>query len=140
MKGVSAIIAVILILMIVVALAALAYTWFTGIFTSLTGGAQTAISSTTTALGTNFRIESAKNTSATVVTVMTRNVGTVDLDMTKLSAYIDEEAKPITNQANLGISVAGNITLFTVTGAVNPNGKTLKIVTSTGLEQSATIK
>ena len=59
MKGVSAVIAIILILMIVVALAALAYTWFTGIFASMTQTAGTAVTSTTGAMATQFRLESA---------------------------------------------------------------------------------
>ena len=139
MKGVSAIIAIILILMIVVALAALAYTWFTGIFASLTGTAQTSVETTTTALGTNFRIESAKNVTPSVVTVTIRNVGTTTIDLTKLTAYVNDEKKDIENQASLGDLVYGNTTTFNVTGVTEPKGKKLKIVAETGLEQSTTI-
>ena len=59
MKGVSEVIAIILILMIVIALAALAYTWFSGIFATLTGTASTSITTTTQQMQVQFRMEGA---------------------------------------------------------------------------------
>jgi hypothetical protein len=77
--------------MIVIALAALAYTWFSGIFASLTSTAGTAVTTTTTAMATQFRIESARNHSSTAVTVLIRNIGTQDFDAsaTKTGIYMD---------------------------------------------------
>ncbi len=142
MKGVSAIIAIILILMIVVALAALAYTWFTGIFAGLTGGAKTAVETTTEAMGVNFRIESAKNVSSTSdfnISVTVRCIGTSTLDLTKLTAYIDDDKKEIQNQAGLESLVYGNTSTFFVSTTDDPVGSTLKLVAATGLEQTTTI-
>jgi len=142
MKGVSAIIAIILILMIVVALAALAYTWFTGIFATLTGGAETAVETTTTAMGVNFRIESAKNVSDVPccdISVTVRSVGTSALDLTKITAYVDDEKKEIHQQTTLPTMGYGDTETFYVNDTSNPVDKTLKIVAATGLEQTATI-
>jgi len=138
MKGVSAIIAIILILMIVVALAALAYTWFTGIFASLTGGAETAVETTTTAMGVNFRIESAKNVTSDDVTVNIRNVGTSAINVSKMTAYVNDEKEEITDISDPSL-VYGETATFFVNNTDEPNGKTLKIVAETGLEQTTTI-
>ncbi|NIM46692.1 MAG: hypothetical protein GTN40_00855 [Candidatus Aenigmarchaeota archaeon] len=137
MKGISAIIAIILILMIVVALAALAYTWFTGIFAGLTGGAETAVEATTTAMGVNFRIETAKNVTDDV-SVTIRNIGTSTINVSKMTAYVDDEKEEITDIAD-SILDYGETTTFFVNNTVEPNGKKLKIVAVTGLEQTATI-
>jgi flagellin-like protein len=138
MKGVSAIIAIILILMIVIALAALAYTWFTGIFSSLTGTAETSVESTTTAMGTNFRIENAKNTSATNVTVNVRNVGTSTINVSKMTAYVNDEKKNIEDISDSSLTY-GETAIFNVTSVSEPKGKKLKLVAETGFEQSTTI-
>jgi flagellin-like protein len=77
MKGVSSVIAIILILMIVIALAALAYTWFSGIFASLTSTAGTAVTTTTSAMATQFRIESSRYSSVIGgIAIAIRNTGT----------------------------------------------------------------
>lgn len=97
MKGVSEVIAIILILMIVIALAALAYTWFSGIFTQLTGSAGQTIVSTTTTMGTQFSLEAAAcAVGATpacdvgdVISMSLRNTGQPVFDATKTSFYID---------------------------------------------------
>ena len=138
MKGVSAIIAIILILLIVVALAALTYTWFTGIFASLTGTTQTSIDTTTTSMETSFRIETAKNVTSSVVTVIIRNIGTSTVNVDKMSAYVDDEKKDIEDVSNSSLDY-GEISKFNVTGATEPKGKKLKIVAEIGLEQTTTI-
>jgi len=142
MKGISAIIAIILILMIVVALAALAYTWFTGIFATLTSGAETSVETTTTAMGVNFRIEAAKNVTGVPccdISVTIRNVGTSTIDLTKLTSYINDEKKDIYDQSNLGSLDYGDTGTIYVNDTSDPVGKSLKIITETGLEQTTTI-
>jgi len=97
MKGVSEVIAIILILMIVIALAALAYTWFSGIFTQLTGTAGQTIQQTATTMGTQFVLEAAAcSVGATpacdvgdTITFTLRNTGQPTFDATKTSVYID---------------------------------------------------
>jgi len=149
MKGVSAIIAIILILMIVIALAALAYTWFSGMFSTLTGGAQTSIESENVAMNTLFRIEMAKNgTTGTCynVSVTIRNLGTSTINASKMSFYIDDDKKTASGVSTSNIPY-GNVTTFTVINTTSPGsgcgdmkGKKLKLITETGLEQSATIQ
>jgi len=140
MKGVSAIIAIILILMIVVALAALAYTWFSGIFTSLTTTTSNATSQATTAMAMQFRIEAAKYYPNSWVNATIRNIGTVNFDVGKLGVYIDgmlSSYVPIATMLNPGQVITLNITNATPTQAC-PN-KILKITLESGLEDSRTI-
>ena len=126
--------------MIVVALAALAYTWFTGIFATLTGGAETAVETTTTAMGVNFRIETAKNITVDNISVTVRNVGTSILDLTKVTAYVDDEKKDTDTSIVADTDLEyGETATFFVNDTSNPNGKTLKLVAETGLEQTITI-
>ena len=141
MKGLSAIITIVLILMIVVALAALAYTWFTGIFFNLTGDAQSSVESTTEALGVNFRIETAKTVSTTNknISVVVRSVGTSALDLTKITAYVNDEKKDVYDQSSLPTLNYGDTVRFYVNDTSDPTGKTLKIIASVGLEQTTTV-
>jgi len=148
MKGVSSIIAIILILMIVVALAALAYTWFSGIFTSLTATTSNATASTTSAMSTNFRIEIARNITGLSlgnynVTVTIRCLGITPIDLTQLSAYINDVPVKIWGQSSLSSALNyGNITTFNVTNTTpisDPKGGRLRIIAASGLEQSITI-
>lgn len=95
MKGVSEIIAIILILMIVIALAALAYTWFSGMFSTMTGSASSAVTSTTGEMATQFTIDSAKYVASGGYTDVTiRNTGTQNINASagagyQVSFYID---------------------------------------------------
>ena len=90
MKGVSSVIAIILILMIVIALAALAYTWFSGVFASLTATAAGAVSTTTQQMVTQFTIDMVRNTSTTAVTAYIRNIGTTDIDCLSIAASVSD--------------------------------------------------
>jgi flagellin-like protein len=144
MKGVSEIIAIILILMIVVALAALAYTWFSGIFSSLTATTSNATTSTASAMTTNFRIEIARNvTGATCcnVSVTLRCLGTTPLDLSKISAYVNDVPATIPGLSTLGSLIYGNISTFNITTSapVFTSGARLRIIAASGLEQSITI-
>ena len=128
--------------MIVVALAALAYTWFTGIFASLTSGAETAVETTTEAMGVSFRIEAAKRIDAGLedVSVTVRNVGTSALNVSKFSAYVDDGKKDVhVPTAGLPVLVYGETYTLYVNDSADPTGKKLKLVAETGLEQTTTI-
>ena len=138
MKGVSAIIAIILILMIVVALSALAYTWFSGIFSSLTTTTSNATSQATTAMAMQFRIEAAKSMNSANVSATIRNIGTVNLDVGKLGVYVDgmlSSYAPNATMLNPGQTITLNITNAT---AACPN-KVLAITLESGLQDSRTI-
>jgi archaellum component FlaF (FlaF/FlaG flagellin family) len=143
MKGVSAIIAIILILMIVVALSALAYTWFSGIFTSLTTTTSNATSQATTAMAMQFRIEAAKSygggggTGSVNATI--RNIGTVNFDVGKLGIYIDGMLSSYVPIASYALPPGQVITLnITNATAACPN-KVLAITLESGLQDSRTI-
>ncbi len=138
MKGVSAIIAIILILMIVVALAALAYTWFSGIFSSITTSTSNATSQATTAMAMQFRIEAAKSYGGSSTNATIRNIGTVNFDVGKLGVYIDGQLSSYVPNATM-LSPGQTITLnITNTTPACPN-KILKITLESGLEDSRTI-
>jgi flagellin-like protein len=152
MKGVSEIIAIILILMIVVALAALAYTWFSGIFSSLTATTSNATTSTTSAMTTNFRIEIAKNVTPGYcynATVTIRCLGNTPIDVTAMSAYINDVTSKITNTTggagNLNTALGyGGVATFYVTNLTpvamcNTTGSRLRLIVASGLEQSIII-
>ncbi len=140
MKGVSEIIAIILILMIVVALAALAYTWFSGIFSSLTATTSNATTSTASAMTTNFRIETAKN--VTVATccnysVTLRCLGTTPLDLSKISAYVNDAPANVQGLTSLPTKSYGEVWTFYIN--TTTSGTRLRIIAASGLEQSITI-
>jgi FlaG/FlaF family flagellin (archaellin) len=143
MKGVSAVIAIILILMIVVALAALAYTWFTGIFASLTQTAGTAVTSTTGAMATQFRLESAVcdndpcNTGDTI-TIVVRNTGTEDFSVAGTTMYVDGINYGLTDVSCTDPIDQGDICQYTATTTVNHACDTsvVSVTIETGLRDS----
>ena len=142
MKGVSEIIAIILILMIVIALAALAYTWFSGTFSSLTGTASTSVSQTTGAMASSFKIEAAKNMSATNNSVTIRNTGTTAIDLTKMSAYMSETYSTV-NAGAIGILTAGNTATLYVTLPVSVtlacSSTIMKLTSGTGFTDTKAV-
>jgi len=143
MKGVSEIIAIILILMIVVALSALAYTWFSGIFTSLTTTTSNATTTTASAMSTNFRIEMAKNITGLAtccnISVVIRCLGTTPIDLTKISAYVNDVPATVpTGLPTLNYSDTKTFNVTTTSAALGSGGR-LRLIAATGLEQSATI-
>lgn len=89
MKGVSDVIAVVMILMITVALAALAYVWFTGIFGSVSNTTQGAVGQAGNQIATKFSIETARNTSTSVIGFTVRNTGTTNINLAAIAAYAD---------------------------------------------------
>ena len=160
MKGVSEVIAIILILMIVIALAALAYTWFSGIFTQLTGTAGQTVTATATTMGTQFVLEAAAcNANPCIVgstySFTLRNTGQPSFDATKTSFYIDGKpfgAAPVCAPAagcaaaTLATGCSYSCTRVIVAGET-PKGcggtptttSYIKAVIASGLEQSEPI-
>ncbi|MEM5778596.1 MAG: hypothetical protein QXK49_03140, partial [Candidatus Aenigmatarchaeota archaeon] len=124
-----------------IALAALAYTWFSGIFASLTGTAGTAVTQTTSSMVTQFKIESAKYTGSATwgVNATIRNTGTQSFNASKSSAYINgvysyfQGATPqIVTPGNLG-------TIYNITNISAVCGAILTITIETGLSDSRAI-
>jgi archaellum component FlaF (FlaF/FlaG flagellin family) len=140
MKGVSAIIAIILILMIVVALSALAYTWFSGIFSSLTTTTSNATSQATTAMAMQFRIETAKWYTPKWVNATLRNIGTVNFDIGKLAVYVDGVLSIYAPNATGTYLTPGQTITINITNATAacPN-EVLSISLESGLQDSRTI-
>ena len=92
MKGVSEVIAIILILLIVIALAALAYTWFSGIFSTMTQTAGQNIEQNAQQMNIQFRLDSASCSAnpciaASTVSVTIRNTGQQAFDATQTNIY-----------------------------------------------------
>jgi flagellin-like protein len=152
MKGIESIIAIILVLMIVIALAALAYTWFSGIFASLTSTAGSAMTTTTSNMNTEISIDSAKNISSTSnqISLVVRNTGNANFNITGLAAYVSDTA--CTVPLLIGSMIPGNYTGFTITNCPTCNvcnghicylsTGAMEIVTitiSTGLQTSAIV-
>lgn len=137
--------------MIVIALSALAYTWFSGIFASMTQSAGTAVTSTTQAMNTQFSIDSARG-SGTTVYIAYRNTGTQNIDRQYTKVY--ESDTPCTF-SDSGILVSGQYTNPAVGATLCPSSCTCtsglctagvggKIITVTvtigsGLQQSANV-
>jgi len=133
MRGISSVIAVILILMIVVSLAALAYVWFMTVFTSLTGAAGEAATGAETAIGTSFKIEAAKNTSVDTIKVSMRNIGTVEIDMSKIAVYLDGiQQDPVNLVGNTGTLSPDYVKGFNITNVASPCNRVLQVTVPTG--------
>jgi FlaG/FlaF family flagellin (archaellin) len=141
MKGVSAVIAIILILMIVVALAALAWTWFSGIFSTLTETAETSIVQTTEQMAQNFVLESVWcDTVADEIEFTIRNTGTNAITADGISAYIAGEKIAIGTfpSSDIGPGEAGDyIASRTCAGDV---GSKLRATIPTGLAMTRVIE
>ena len=127
--------------MITVALAALAYTWFTGIFATLTASATTATTTATTAMGTSFRIEAAKYTGSNNVNATIRNVGSSSFSATttKLGAYIGGISQTVSTVDPSGVLASGGTATLKITNGTVACGNTLAITIETGLTDSKTI-
>jgi len=122
--------AVILVLMIVVAVAALAYTWSTGIFSSLTESVGISIKQTTQALGKKFVLDAATCSGTLIFTI--RNTGSVTLNGDLVEAYLDG--------VNAGASDPGTTiaegAIQSYTGGSCSSGQTLKVTIENGASNS----
>ena len=140
MKGVSDIIAEILILMIVTALAALAWTWFSGIFSTLTATAETSVTQTVTGMAQNFVIENAWCDVATPELQFTiRNTGTNPLDEDIIAIYVNGDRKDVIPPgADILPGEGGDFTSsYDCTGDV---GEALTVTIQTGLSKTRIIE
>jgi type II secretory pathway pseudopilin PulG len=155
--------------MIVIALAALAYTWFSGIFASLTGTASTSITQTTQQMQAQFRIEAAACIDNTApangncangapqptldqVQFTIRNTGNKRFDPTKTEAYIDGNRETFSSITYGGGAACAAGTFdngctakyykdapLTTTPICGTTKSTLKITIETGLTDSTSI-
>lgn len=140
MKGVSAIISIILIVMIVVALAGMTYTWFKGLVGTVAQSAENATSSATTSLGMSIQIiANSVSYSSNKVNVTFRNTGTVNINLAKIGALINNTYCP-TYSPNTGIMAPGAVQIISITNATAacPN-KVLRLTTESGYEDYMTI-
>ena len=129
--------------MIVIALSALAYTWFSGIFASMTASAGTAVTTTTNAMQVQYMLESAPQV-GTLIGAYLRNTGTQIIDCTKVACYVNDvlanASCGVTTNLNKGdvcVLVAANQPACT---CVNHQcGKSLSVTTVTGLQQTLNV-
>lgn len=140
MKGVSEIISIILIVMIVVSLAGVTWTWYNGIVGTVTEANTNATSTATSALGTQMRIEAARYDAARrYVNVTIRNIGTVDIDLSKLGNYVDG-SYCTTYTPNAGRVTPGETRTIGITNRTPAcNNKIVKITLESGFEDYRTI-
>jgi len=142
MKGISSVVAIILILMIVVSLAALAYVWFMTVFTSLTGAAGEAATGAEKAIGTSFKIEAAKNITpgpTATIKVSMRNIGTVDIDMSKIAVYLDGIQQDSANlEGDIGTLSVDDVRSFNITNVATPCDRVLQVTVPAGASDATT--
>jgi flagellin-like protein len=139
MKGISSVVAIILILMIVVSLAALAYVWFMTVFTSLTGAAGEAATGAERAIGTSFKIEAAKNITVDMIKVSMRNIGTVEIDMSKIAVYLDGIQQDSANlEGDAGTLAVDDVKSFNITNVANPCDRVLQVTVPAGASDATT--
>ena len=134
--------------MIVIALSALAYTWFSGIFASMTQSAGTAVTTTTSAMATQFSIDSAKG-SGTTVNIVYRNTGTQNINRTQSNVYVNDAPCTFSDTGTLGPSqytspavAATNCPSCTCSGGICYNSNKIEtaiLTIGSGLQQSATV-
>jgi len=98
--------------------------------------ASKTIHETTESMKARVSIESAIN-NQNVIKVGIRNTGSDDIFLEKIKAYVNEETKGI--EGNIGILNPGQVAMFNVTDATNSCNKIIKIVLSSGLEDSRII-
>ena len=142
MKAISAVIAVVLILMITVALAAAAYVWFSDVFGSITEDVGEAAEGVSEKISTDFDIEAVTwgNIDYTqgFVNVSLRNIGTTEIDITKLAVYISGEKQDV-NYMESDVLAPGEVVSIGLQNKTVACSKVLKVTTATGLEKSETI-
>jgi len=112
MKGVSTIIAVILLLMITVALMSMFWAFSSGLFGSVTSGANAQTDASIKRAGSELTIINAKNSSLTNIDVAIRNSGTQNLDLNTLVAFVDGNTASDNATSNIP---PGNVSSFNVT-------------------------
>ena len=135
--------------MIVIALAALAYTWFSGVFSTLTSQAGAAVTSTTGQMATQFKIEVAKYISGSQVNYTIRNIGTQTFDVSKTNAFIGGApasmagwtCTPACTNNYVPIGGTVNIQVSNTTAAClsTGGGKTMNVNIATGLQDSVAL-
>jgi len=136
MKGVSAVIAIILILMIVVALAALAWTWFSGIFSSLTTEAEQTITQQQQQMAMNFALDAAACTGGTL-TWTVRNTGSGLLDADQVEAFLNGVDVVAPNPG--GTIAEGDVESYSLAASGCLSGQTLKVTIQSGLSHSVAL-
>lgn len=145
MKGQEDIIAVVLILMVTIALTALAYMWFSGIFSGIMATVTTALTRTSGAMATQFKIENAvfNITENTILYVTIRNVGSQSFNANKVAFYVNDLPKPFVSNDCLDCDCdnleEGCIANYNVTATGLSTESKLRATTETGLETSKEI-
>jgi len=135
MKGVSAVIAIILILMIVVALAALAWTWFSGIFSSLTAEAEETMTQQQKQMSLNFALDAASCVSGDLEFTI-RNTGGDDLNAGQVSSFLNGVVTAATPVGGAGPIVSGATKTYREGSTTCDTDDVLKVTIESGLSHS----
>jgi len=90
MAGLSTILTIVILSLIMISMITFFYTWSIIIFDTVTNPAQTAVKNTISEMGRNIKIVSATNTTEEEITVYVKNIGTNDIDLSYMTAYLDD--------------------------------------------------
>jgi hypothetical protein len=118
----------------------LAYTWFSGVFASLTGTAGTAVTATTNEMATQFKIEAARYDSATARTNITiRNIGTQIINAAQSAVYIAGAPATYTSVTVSSIGQYGTSVIYGITNSTAVCGNIIVVTIGTGTSDSRTV-
>ena len=126
MKGITPVIAIVLLLMITIALIGFAYVWFNRMALGLTGNIEQQTNRTTTQMGEKILITSC--VSGDKGKIYIKNVGTSNLDQSKIDVYVDGALRGACNTSG---SLAPQSTAQCVDTDIPSNAK-VKLVTGGG--------
>ena len=90
MAGLSTILTIVILSLIMISMITFFYTWSIVVFDTVTNPAQTAVNNTINEMGRNIKIVSATNTTEEEITVYVKNIGTNDIDLSYMTAYLDD--------------------------------------------------
>ncbi len=124
MKSISTIIATVLLVIIVVSIVGLTYTFATGIFTTTTTAATNQTQTIISRLGEQATIVSTAGN-----TVYVRNIGTQNIDLTKVGVFLNEIKANFVPEVTM--LTPGSIAALAITDFVN-SGDQIKVITGAG--------
>jgi len=130
MKGITPVIAVILLLLVTISIIGFAFVWFSRIGQSVMNATGTQVESGTSAMQQTVILENAKGTSVTV-----RNSGSVNIETSKVSVYVNGEMKACTWDTDP--ITPGGVSTCDLTPVTCSTGQTVK-ATSPGTPEGDT--
>ncbi len=141
MKGVEAVVAIVLMLLITISLVGLAYAFFQDTFRDIIQSGSSQINKTTGQIGADLRVEAAKYTSASTITLSIRNTGTQDIDKSVISVKIGELTATVSPALSGSLKPTNTLdfTVNNVSGMGDICGDPVRVTVGQGAERTRTI-